>query len=168
MKPGRTAILALRLPSGALTFHRPVQLTSRGVRGPSQLRFQVPAPRTTSRGLLDQAIKAMVVEVVQVAADKAASFILPRLAEALEKTVWKQRGLAEGWVKVTKDTLAAGALAQAKPVSPERSLLFIHGTFSNAAAAYRDLARSRLLRSHQGQLRGSHFRVQSLQRLPDT
>ena len=142
VKPGRTAILALRLPSGALTFHRPVQLTSRGMRGPSQLRFQVPAPRTTSRGLLDQAIKAMVVEVVQVAADKAASFILPRLAEALEKTVWKQRGLAEGWVKVTKDTLAAGALAQAKPVSPERSLLFIHGTFSNAAAAYHDLARS--------------------------
>jgi len=142
VKPGHTAILALRLPSGALTFHRPVQLTSRSVRGPSQLRFQIPAPRATSRGLVDQAIKAMVIEVVQVAADKAASFLLPRLAEAVEKTVWKQRGLAEGWVRVTRDTLVAGALAPAKPVSPERSLLLIHGTFSNAAAAYHDLARS--------------------------
>ena len=142
VKPGHTAILALRFPSGALTFHRPVQSTSRGLRGPSQLRFQVRAPQAPSRGLIDQAIKAMVVEVVQVAADKAASFVLPRLAEALEKAVWKQRGLAEGWVRVTRDTLAAGALAQAKPVSPERSLLLIHGTFSNAAAAYHDLAAS--------------------------
>ena len=30
----------------------------------------------------------------------------------------------------------------AKPISPNRSLLFIHGTFSNAASAYRPLAES--------------------------
>ena len=34
-------VLAIRHPSGALTFHLPVQSTSRGLRGPSQVRFQV-------------------------------------------------------------------------------------------------------------------------------
>ena len=110
--------------------------------GPSAVRFQVPVRSTRTRGLLGQAIKAIVVEVVKLAADKAVSLALPKLAEAYEKASWKKHGLKEGWLRVTKDTLAAGALAAATPVSPERSLLLIHGTFSNAAAAFRPLAAS--------------------------
>src|SRR5689334_11063249 len=41
LPPGQTAVLAIRHPSGALTFHQPVQATTRGVRGPSEVRFQV-------------------------------------------------------------------------------------------------------------------------------
>ena len=142
LPPGQTAILAIRHPSGALTFHLPVQSTSRGKRGPSQVRFQATVRRNATRGAIGQAVKAIVIKVVQVAADKAASLLLPKLAEAFEKSVWQRRGLKEGWLKVTKDTLAAGALQSARPASPERSLLFIHGTFSDAASAYRELAHS--------------------------
>ena len=164
LEPGQTAVLAIRHPSGALTFHLPVQSTSRGMRGPSQVRFQVHRTAEPPRAaLIGQAIKAIVIKVAQVAADKAVSFVLPRLAEALEKAVWKKRGLKEGWLKVTKDTLAAGALEPARPVSPDRSLLFIHGTFSNAASAYRALADSEFLRSRQGRLRRSHLRLRPLQ-----
>ncbi len=144
VEPGQAAILAIRQPSNALTFHLPVQSTSRGLRGPSQARFQVAIRQspTTTRGLAAQAIKATVVKVAQLVGDKLVSLALPRLVKAFEERSWKKRGLEEGWLLVTKDTLAAGALAAGKPVSPKRSLLFIHGTFSNAASAYRALASS--------------------------
>lgn len=142
LEPGHTAILAIRLPSGALTFHRPVQSTSRGLRGPSQARFQVPVRRAATRGLIGQAIKAIVIKIAQIGADKAVSFVLPRLAASLEKSLWKKRGLKEGWLKVTKGTLEAGVLEPGKPVSPERSLLLVHGTFSDSASAYGALAQS--------------------------
>ena len=122
---------------------------------------------TATRGLVGQAIKAIVIKVAKVAADKAVSFVLPELAEAFEKEVWKKRGLKEGWLKVSKDTLAAGELEPGRPVSPERSLLFIHGTFSNAASAYRAPGELRLLRSREGHVRRSHLRLRSLQRQPD-
>ena len=142
LEPGQAAILAIRHPSGALTFHLPVQSTTRGLRSPTQVRFQVTVRQNATRGLVSQAIKAIVIKVGQVVIDKAVSFVLPKLAEALEKALWKKRKLNEGWLKVTKDTLAAGTLEPGKPVSPGRSLLFIHGTFSNTASAYRDLAAS--------------------------
>ena len=64
---------------------------------------------------------------------------LPKLAEALEKAAWKKRAcrrLAEGH----RDTLAAGPRTT-KP-SHLSVPLFIHGTFSNAASAFRALAGS--------------------------
>ena len=142
LEPGQAAILAIRHPSNALTFHLPVQSTSRGLRGPSQARFQVAIHRSTTRGLVTQAVKAIVVKVAHFVGDRLVSLALPKLVEAFEKHSWKKRGLKEGWLRVTKDTLAAGALAAGAPVSPERSLLFIHGTFSDAASAYRALASS--------------------------
>jgi hypothetical protein len=95
-----------------------------------------------TRGAIGLGLKTIVIKVVQTAADKAASLLLPKLAEAFEKRVWQKRGLKEGWLRVTKDSLAGGALESAKPTSPERSLLFIHGPFSDAASAYRELASS--------------------------
>ena len=100
LAPGQTAILAIRHPSGALTFHLPVQSTSRGMRGPSRVRFQVTVRQNATRGVIGQAVKAIVIKVVQVAADKAASLLLPKLAEAFEKSVVEkartQGGVAEG------------------------------------------------------------------------
>jgi CHAT domain-containing protein len=142
LEPGQTAVLAIRHQSGALTFHAPVQSISRGVRGPSQVQFHVPLRQTTTRGLAGTAIKAIVIKVAKVGADKGVSFLVPRLAEAVEKGLWRKRDLKEGWLKVSKDTLAAGRLEPGTPVSPARSLLFIHGTFSNAASAFRGLAES--------------------------
>src|SRR5688500_7051379 len=95
LEPGQTAILAVRHPSGALTFHPPVQSISRGVRGPSQVQFHVPVHQATTRGVVDTAIKAIVIKVAKVGADKAVSVLAPRLAEAVEKALWKKSGLKE-------------------------------------------------------------------------
>src|SRR4030095_11551382 len=43
---------------------------------------------------------------------------------------------------VTKGGLAGGRLDAGKPSSTERSLLLVHGTFSNAAGAFASLAKS--------------------------
>jgi hypothetical protein len=137
-----TAILVIRLPSGALTFHRPLQTTSRAPAGPSIVRFRVTVRGSATRGPISQALKAILVEVLRIAADEGVSLALPKLAAAFEKAAWKKRGLKEGWLRVTKDSLAACQLTAGKPVSLERSLLLLHGTFSNAASAYRDLANS--------------------------
>jgi hypothetical protein len=144
--PGETAVLSLRHPSGALTFHLPVQSTSRGARQPTQVRFVVTVRSadvtTGTRGLATKAIKAILIKVASSAADQAVSLVLPRLVAVFEKNAWSKRGLTEGWLKVTKETLASGALAPGRPSSSDRSLLFLHGTFSNAAAAYGSLAAS--------------------------
>lgn len=139
---GETAITAIRHPSQALTFHPPVQSTTRGVRGPTQVRFQITLRQTATRGVIGQAVKVILVKVLQVTADKVISRALPKLAEMFEKSSWKKRGLQEGWLRVTKESIATGTLERATPASPGRSLLFIHGTFSDTASAYRDLARS--------------------------
>jgi CHAT domain-containing protein len=143
VRPAHTAMLAVRLPSGALTFHRPLQTTTRAAFGPSTARFQVAVRRSAAtRGFLGQVLKVIVIEIAKISADKALSLALPKLAAAYERATWKKRGLKEGWLRVTKKTLAAGVLEAARPVSPERSLLLVHGTFSNAAAGYRALADS--------------------------
>ncbi len=142
LEPGQTAILAVRHQSGALTFHPPVQSISRGVRGPSQVRFHVPVRQATTRGVVGTAIKAIVIKVAKMGADKGVSLLLPKLAESAEKAVWRKLGLKEGWLKVSKEALAACRLEPGTPVSPARSLLFIHGTLSNAAWAFHPLAKS--------------------------
>jgi hypothetical protein len=143
---GEAAILAIRHPSGALTFHLPAESASRGLRQPNQVRFVVTLrstdEATATRGIVSKAIKATVIKVGKVVADKVVSFALPKLAAAFEKNAWKKAALQEGWHIVTKETLGTKALAPGKPVSSERSLLFLHGTFSNAGDAYHPLADS--------------------------
>jgi len=140
-RPGQKAILAIRLPSGALTLHLPVESTARDTRGKSHLRFRVTV-RRTAQGDSDQAIRVMVIMVPQVTPDDGAGFVLPKLTKTLEKTEWRKRGLKEGWLKVSKQTLGKGRLASGKPVSPARSLLFIHGPFSDTTSTFRALAGS--------------------------
>jgi hypothetical protein len=143
---GEAAILAIRHPSGALTFHLPVESASRGLRQHNQVRFVVTVRSTDeatgTRGLVTKAIKATVIKVGKAIGDKVASYALPKLAAAFEKNAWNKAGLQEGWHTVTKETLAEKALAPRKPVATDRSLLFLHGTFSNTASAYCALAAS--------------------------
>src|SRR5262249_16472211 len=146
LRRGEAAILGVRHPSGALTFHLPVQSTGRSRGGPSGVRFVVQVPAVTrpngTRGLVSHPVKAFLIKVAPKAGDKLASLLLPKLVAQVEAATWKRKGLREGWLHVTPETLAAGKLAPGRPSSTERSLLFIHGTFSNAASAYHGLADS--------------------------
>lgn len=148
---GESAILALRHPSGALTFHLPVESMRRGAAKLGEVRFSVTVNsvdvETGRRGIVSKAIKAVLIKVGKVFVDKAVSFVLPKLAAAFEKAAWEKRHLQEGWLKVTKDTLATGALASGAPSVMDRSLLLIHGTFSNAASAFGSLAKSQFFES---------------------
>ena len=152
LAPGEDAVLAVRHPSGALTFHAPRE-TARAMRGRGgEARFIVPVRPTpppegaATRGLVSAVLKAVVVKVsdavVGTLVDHTTSFVLSTLAVGFETLVWKKKGLAEGWLTVTKDTLGARALKKGVPSSAERSLLLLHGTFSNAASAYGPLAAS--------------------------
>ena len=140
------AVLAIRHPSGALTFHKPLESTRRGKGKPAQVRFAVTIHSTDvetgRRSIVSKAVKAILIKVGKVVVDKAVSFVLPKLASAFETKTWNKQGLEEGWFKVTRDTLANKALALETPSSTDRTLLFIHGTFSNAASAYGPLASS--------------------------
>ena len=146
LAPGEAAVLVIRRPSGALTFHPPDETVRRTRGGPGVARFTVPppppSPAPASRGLITQAVKAIVVKVKDAVIDAAVGAALPVLARAFETFVWKQKGLAEGWLKVTQPALKARDLPAGRPTSTERSLLLVHGTFSNAASAFVSLADS--------------------------
>jgi CHAT domain-containing protein len=149
LAPDEVAVLVIRHPSGALTFHPPRETVSRTRGGPAEVRFVVPIRPSglvggvgTSRGVVSKAIKGVIVKIGGQIVDSAVGFVLSKLARKFEEAVWKRKSLKEGWLKITKDSLASGRLSAAKPSSTERSLLLVHGTFSNAASAYRALATS--------------------------
>lgn len=151
---GEAYVIATRHPSGALTFHRAVteaQATRRGRRSAaSTFRFVVPvradAPAADTgprrRSLLGKVFKVVVLKIV----DKVTSVAIPLLVKALEARLWKSAGRAEGWLHVTQAALAAGKLPPVDwrkvPRGDQPCLLLIHGTFSNAASAYKGLADS--------------------------
>jgi CHAT domain-containing protein len=160
LAPDEAAVLVVRHPSGALTFHPPRESVRRTRGGPAEARFVVPIRPATpgegpaTRGFVSTALKAVVVKIADSVAgrlvDKATAFVLSNLAAAFEAAAWKKKGLREGWLKVTQDGLAAGRLKPGTPSATERSLLFIHGTFSNAASAYRPLADSSFFEDVRG------------------
>jgi len=151
---GEAYVIATRHPSGALTFHRAVteaQAMRRGRRSAaSTFRFVVPvradAPTPDTgprrRSLLGKVFKVVVLKIV----DKVTSVAIPLLVKALEARLWKSAGRAEGWLHVTQNALAAGKLPPVDwrrvPRGDQPCLLLIHGTFSNAASAYKGLADS--------------------------
>jgi CHAT domain len=152
--PGEAAIVSVRHPSGALTFHVPVPSTGRGARHGNRVRFVVTVRSTNAatrtRGVISEAITVTVIKVAQAGGDKAVSLLLPRLVAAFEKNTWSKRGLKEGWLKVTAEALGTGRLASGRPSSGDRSLLLIHGIFSNAAAAYGPLSTSNFFERMKG------------------
>ncbi len=146
-------VVAVRHPSGALTFHAGEMQAAAGPRRGARARavastvrrFRIVArggdlvanegaPR---RGAAGSVLKVVVLCVVNRLVDAA----LPRLVLAFEQRSWARRGLGEGWLHVTRETLAAGALRPAVPQpGAGRTLLLLHGTFSHAVGAYRELA----------------------------
>lgn len=154
LAPGEAGVLAIRHPSGALTFHpsaeRIVRATRRGgaaaAATPSAAVFRVPVRRVAAgagggrRGIVSKALKVVVLKVAKIAVDKAVRVALPVLAEQWEKRTWKKKGLSEGWFRVTPAGSSGLTLTPGTPPAGERSLLLLHGTFSNANGAYGKLA----------------------------
>ena len=150
VKPGEVSLIAIRHPSGALTFHASSEARTRSVRrraGAARVdRYRIPirnarAAATGRRGLISKAIKVVVLKIAKAAIDKAAGAAMRFLAGKVESAAFAKRGVSEGWFKVTP----AGASLRLTPGTPptnQRSLILVHGTFSHAASAYKDLAAS--------------------------
>jgi hypothetical protein len=140
--PGEAPLVVLQHPSGAISFH-PGAVSGRrgGKTAGNRYEFRIPLRRAHTiegrRGLVAEIVKAVVLKVLQPMADKVVTFALPKLVRFWEETTWKKRGLAEGWFRVVPPP-GAGAL-RLEPAVPEpgkRNLLFVHGTFSDAASSY--------------------------------
>lgn len=146
-----SVLLVVRQASGAISFRRPTatlqRAARRGATATMEVEFTVPVlagdPQTARRGVWGK-VSAILVKLVKKAADLVvdplAQLAVPWLARQLEEQLWK--GRRQGWLQLTQATLAAGDLAAGLPAFPEneRGLLFLHGTFSNAGSAFRDLA----------------------------
>jgi hypothetical protein len=143
-------VLLVRHASNAITFHLSSEVPTTLRRDTKKtVRFLVPlsaaqqetgAPR---RGLVSRVVRTFLFKIAGVAADKA----LPALARAWEENKWGDR--KEGWKQINAASLASKSLplltdfrsVSSDPTHP--NLLFIHGTFSNALDAFRDLAKTR-------------------------
>jgi hypothetical protein len=144
---GEAALVVLRHASGAITFHTADNLASRRGGAGTVYQFRIPLRRAHTeegrRGLVAEVVKTAVLKVVQPLADKAVSLLLPKLASYWEQESWKKHGLAEGWFRVLPPK--AGNELRLEPATPaagKRNLLFIHGTFSNAASAFGALTKT--------------------------
>jgi len=150
LEQGEEGLLAIRHPSGALTFHPSVERASRSGRrrggGLATAQFRVPVRRVVAgsgrRGLVSKAVKVFVIKVAKAAVDKAVSVALPKLAAMWEQRTWSKRKLQEGWFQVAPEggTSPGLRLTPAIPPTGERTLLFLHGTFSNAASVFGPLS----------------------------
>lgn len=158
LEAGEASVLAVRHPSGALTFHASTERVARTTRRGAAAKaaatsatavFRVPVRRAGAaivaeggvrRGIVTKAIKVVVLKVAKAAVDKVVSLALPVLAEQWETRTWKKKGLAEGWFHVAPAGKTGLSLTPGTPPPGERSLLFLHGTFSNANGAFGNLA----------------------------
>lgn len=156
---GESALIAVRHPSGALTFHAPV-LGSSPSRGPARgvargagasLRFRVQTPvaEGQSRGIVSAALKFLVVKITEPAIDAARRVAGELLAKGGERLLWKARDLSTGWhhVAVKSEGLELTRTSPGEIGGGQRSLLLLHGTFSNARGAFDALGRTRFFES---------------------
>jgi hypothetical protein len=152
--PGEASLLVVRHPSGALTFHpssdradrrsRRTGAARRGAAAGNAIdRFHVPVRRGLAsagrRGLISKAVEIVVVKIAKAAVDRAVGLAMPKLAAAWEQRAWSRNGLKEGWFRVAPGN-GGLRLTPGRPAGESRSLLLVHGTFSNAASAYAGLA----------------------------
>lgn len=143
------ALVVLRHPSGAITFHPSVTSTAtrRGAKAGSVQHFNIPIRQAQTaevrRNMITKAVKAVVLKVAKPVIDKVVDFALPKLARLWEEHAWTKHQLVKGWLRVVPQ--GNGRPLQLVPGVPDftdRTLLFIHGTFSNAASAFGSLAQT--------------------------
>lgn len=142
---GEGAVLVVRHPSGALTFHAPIERAQRGGKGRgvqvARFRVEVGNGSPARRGLLTKALKLILLKVKEAVLDKLTTAVVKFAGRTLEEKVFRDKGLSEGLFRVRKQ----GSELRLSAVGPGdigtgRALLFIHGTFSNTQAAFKELA----------------------------
>ena len=145
--PGEVSLIAIRHPSGALTFHPSTEphalATSPNRRGAARAdRYRIVIRRSTGvatrRGVISKAFKVIVLKIARAAIDAAVGTAMRALAAKMEARAFSKRGLSEGWFKVA----GAGAsmqLAAGTPSPGQRSLVLVHGAFSNVGSTYKKL-----------------------------
>ena len=155
VEEGAARVIAIRHPSGALTFHageRDIEKRStrsaRGTRKTSvaveRFRISVREDSDSSgkRGIVGKIFKVIVLKVANLIADA----VLSKLVLAWEKRNAKKHGRAEQWLRVTEGTLAKGPLAPAVPgAGGKRALLLLHGTFSDTVGSFKNLAKTKFM-----------------------
>jgi hypothetical protein len=146
--PDNGQVVLVADESGALTWHLPIGGASRtgaAARGAGAVkRFAIPAPRpaapapgdTTNRGLIGIAGRQLLKVLVYPLVDPVIGAVSDLFAER-----WEQRSRPYGVRTFTPDnykTPGAGALSDSDwtRLRGGRALLFIHGTFSTAHAAF--------------------------------
>lgn len=150
-EPKADYLLVVRHPFGAVTFHLPQEENKRrsgAARPAKQLRFRVEFPqdqnpivvdarRSLAGKILKETIDGIVIKII----DKVAEKVLGAAARAWETAKWKN--LPKGWVQITPMGLMTGVLPTADfsliETSEQRSLLLLHGTFSNTVSAFQGL-----------------------------
>jgi CHAT domain len=155
---GESAVMVARHPSGALTFHPPIEPPSQttppatkgaaeaaaaaaAVAGPRRLHFRVEMAEAAParRGLIAQAIKLAVVKVAKAAVDKVVAKGVQAAGRIAEAQWWKQKGLAEGWYRLRLSDggkLALQPLPRTIDPGDGPALILLHGTFSNLAGSF--------------------------------
>ena len=131
--PESTGFVAVaRHASGALTFHRTVSFAG------GEHVFDVPLPSPARRGPAGT-VALFILRVVGAAARAA----LPFLARAWEKRRFATARAPLGLALLSRrgNSLVATRAKGPLPSGSEKCLLFLHGTFSHASAAFGDLAR---------------------------
>ncbi len=126
-------VAVARHPSGALTFH-----ASTGS-GRATHRFEVLLPAVQARRGAGGVVRVYFLRVLSA----AAGAVLPVLARLWEKKRFLVSNTPLGLVALAARDgrlVATRVRNLSLPPPPSRSLLFVHGTLSHAAAAFRDLA----------------------------
>ena len=161
--PHERAVTILQHTSGATTFHAPLTVTAirsgRSREGVS-LRFRIElAPcALLGRGHAGAAIKLVVGKVKKSLIDAAVRAGLPAVAREAESQWWRQRKLTEGWHAISAAT-GGIRLTPAQPgdIAGQRSLLFLHGTFSDTVGSFGDLLRTPVLAALRERYAGRVF-----------
>lgn len=155
--PGVVAVAVARHASGAITFvfpHARTRRATRAARGqPEELLFSVPAmaasPAGGRRGIVTKILKVVVTRLTEAVVDELAEWAFAKAARALEESLWTNSTRRTGWLRVSSAATDAEAL-HLEPAVPnfgndQRGLLLVHGTFSDAAGAFKELARQGFL-----------------------
>ena len=173
--PGERTMTILQHPSGATTFHAPLAETQtrRGNGRPAasqRFRIELAEQAPLRRGIISSALKFIVVKVKEAVIDKVVSAGLHAAALGAEGLWWRQRKLAEGWHAIG----AAGDGIQLTParagdVAGTRTLLFLHGTFSDTVGSFRGLLRPKVLAGLKTRSEGRIFGFEhfSVSRTPE-
>lgn len=139
-------LLAVRHPSGALTFHTAserLMTEDSGDHAPSsRVTFRVPLRRYAGadRGTTAEALNLNVLKFADRTASEGMTEPLSTLVTEWEEAMWREGHLTEGWFQVAFGGPYGLTLTPRKPKPRERALVLIHGILSNASATFGPLA----------------------------